>query len=390
VGCIACFLRFAVLISAKNETMSASAPMNLVIACGGTGGHLFPGIAVAEEFIAAGHRVLLLISEKRVDAEASAKYPHLRFATMPSIAKPSTFSPKMLVFIWKTWLSIRSSRRILREFNADAVLGMGGFTSLPPILAARWRGIPSWIHDSNARPGRANVMTSRYCTQVMLGMQAAAAYFPRTETVLTGTPLRPEILRQPTRHEAATIFGLQADCPTVLVTGGSQGAQRLNELCAQAAGLLNGEVQFLQIAGSADFARISAMAEGRSYHRVIGFCDQMAAAYALADLVIARAGASSLTEIGALGKVSILVPYPYAADDHQTANAKVFADAGAAVMAAESDLSASHLSKLIRELLQDSERCKKMAAAARELTPANAAARVRMTLESGVSSSNHE
>ncbi|MGA0846866.1 MAG: UDP-N-acetylglucosamine--N-acetylmuramyl-(pentapeptide) pyrophosphoryl-undecaprenol N-acetylglucosamine transferase, partial [Luteolibacter sp.] len=132
--------------------------MNLVIACGGTGGHLFPGIAVAEEFIAAGHRVLLLISEKRVDAEASAKYPHLRFATMPSIAKPSTFSPKMLVFIWKTWLSIRSSRRILREFNADAVLGMGGFTSLPPILAARWQGIPSWIHDSNARPGRANVM----------------------------------------------------------------------------------------------------------------------------------------------------------------------------------------------------------------------------------------
>ncbi|MGA0846397.1 MAG: UDP-N-acetylglucosamine--N-acetylmuramyl-(pentapeptide) pyrophosphoryl-undecaprenol N-acetylglucosamine transferase, partial [Luteolibacter sp.] len=208
-------------------------------------------------------------------------------------------------------------------------------------------------------------MTSRYCTQVMLGMQAAAAYFPRTETVLTGTPLRPEILRQPTRREAAAIFGLQADCPTVLVTGGSQGAQRLNELCAQAAGQLNGEVQFLQIAGSADFARISAMAEGRSYHRVIGFCDQMAAAYALADLVIARAGASSLTEIGALGKVSILGPYPYAADDHQTANAKVFADAGAAVMAAESDLSASHLSKLIRELLQDSERCKKMAAAAR-------------------------
>jgi UDP-N-acetylglucosamine--N-acetylmuramyl-(pentapeptide) pyrophosphoryl-undecaprenol N-acetylglucosamine transferase len=358
-----------------------SKSLKIIIACGGTGGHLFPGIAVAEALCARGHEVMLLISEKQVDAEASAKYSHLRFLTVPAVAKPPTFSPRILPFLWKTWGVIAHCKSILREFGADAVLGMGGFTSLPPVYAGHKLGLKTFIHDSNARPGRANVLTSRFCTQVFLGLDAAKAYFPNRETVTTGTPVRPEILHPPSREDAAAYFGLDPGKTTILVTGGSQGAQRLNELSASAAAYLPLETQVLHIAGALDFARVSAIAKGRPGYRVLGFCDQMPSAYALADLVIARSGASSLTEIAISGHPSILVPYPFAADDHQTRNAEVFAEAGAATLVQERDLDADKLAALAISILQDLPTYKRMAKAARALAIPDAAQRVCSAIE---------
>ncbi len=358
-----------------------SKSLKILIACGGTGGHLFPGIAVAEALRARGHEVMLLISEKKVDAEASAKYSHLRFATVPAVAKPPTFSLQMLPFLWKLKNSIRRCKAILREFKADAVLGMGGFTSLPPVYAGHKLGLKTFIHDSNARPGRANVLTSRFCTQVFLGLEPAKAFFPKRETVTTGTPVRPEIVNLPTREEAAERFGLAADKTTILVTGGSQGARRLNELSAEAAAKLPAETQVLHIAGALDFERVSEIAHGRPGYKVIGFCDQMPSAYALADLVIARSGASSLTEISVSGHPSILVPYPYAADDHQTRNAEVFANAGAAKLIQERDLDAEKLASLATSVLQDLPTHKRMAKAARALAIPDAAERVCAAIE---------
>lgn len=358
-----------------------SKSLKILIACGGTGGHLFPGIAVAEALRARGHEVILLISEKKVDAEASAKYSHLRFATVPAVAKPPTLSPRMLPFLWKLKNSIRRCKAILREFGADAVLGMGGFTSLPPVYAGHKLGLKTFIHDSNARPGRANVLTSRFCTQVFLGLEPAKAFFPNRETVTTGTPVRPEIVNLPTREEAAERFGLAADKTAILVTGGSQGARRLNELSAEAAAKLPTETQVLHIAGALDFERVSEIAHGRPGYKVLGFCDQMPSAYALADLVIARSGASSLTEISISGHPSILVPYPYAADDHQTRNAEVFADAGAATLIQERDLDAEKLASLATSILQDLPTYKRMAKAARALAIPDAAERVCTAIE---------
>ncbi len=353
----------------------------IIIACGGTGGHLFPGIAVGEALRKRGHEVLLLISQKKVDAEASAKYSHLYFETVPAVAKPPTFSPRMVPFLWKTWRSIRRCRTIIRNFKADAVLGMGGFTSLPPVYAAHKLGLKTFIHDSNARPGRANVLTSRFCTQVFLGLDAAQPFFPNRDTVTTGTPVRPEILNAPEREKAANIFGLDPEKTTILVTGGSQGARRLNELSAQAAALLPVDTQVLHIAGALDFDRVTEISHGRSGHKVLGFCDQMAAAYAVADLVIARSGASSLTEISISGHPSILVPFPYAADDHQTRNAEVFADAGAAKLVQEADLDAEKLAGLATSILQDLPTYKRMAKAARALAIPDAADRVCAAIE---------
>lgn len=353
----------------------------ILIACGGTGGHLFPGIAVGEALRARGHEVMLLISEKKVDAEASAKYSHLRFETVPAVAKPATLSPKMLPFLWKTWGSIHRCKRIIREFGAHAVLGMGGFTSLPPVYAGHKLGLKTFIHDSNARPGRANVLTSRFCTQVFLGLDAAKPFFPQRETVCTGTPVRPEIVHLPDRDHAAALFGLDPDKTTILVTGGSQGAHRLNELSAEAAGKLPPDTQVLHIAGALDVDRVSEIAKGRSHHKVLGFCDQMPSAYAIADLVIARSGASSLTEIAISGHPSILVPYPYAADDHQTRNAEVFAEAGAAKLVQERDLDAEKLASLATSILQDLPTYKRMAKAARDLAIPDAAERVCAAIE---------
>jgi len=355
--------------------------LKILIACGGTGGHLFPGIAVAEALMARGHEVQLLISEKPVDAQASAKYSHLRFATVPAVAKPPTCSPRMLAFLWRLWRSLRQCQRVIDEFGAEAVLGMGGFTSLPPVYAGHRRGLKTFIHDSNARPGRANVLTSRFCSRVFLGMEAAQEFFPGRATETTGTPARPEILHLPSRAEAAASFGLDPARPTVLITGGSQGAQRLNELCAQAAAYLPPDTQVLHIAGNSDLSRVTQLTAGHAAYQVLGFCDQMPAAYAMADLVIARAGASSLTEIALAGLPSILVPYPFAADNHQTRNAEVFAQAGAAILVQECALSAAQLATLATSILLDPATAKRLSEAARSLAMPAAAQRVCSAIE---------
>ena len=354
--------------------------MKILIACGGTGGHLFPGIAVAEALLAQGHEPLLLISQKKIDSQASAKYPHLNFKVVPAIAKPATLSPKMIPFLLALWKSIQTSKKIIRDFGADAVLGMGGFTSLPPVYAGYKLGKKTFVHDSNARPGRANVLTSRFCDKVFIGLQPAAAFFKKP-TELTGTPARPEIHKLPPRTEAAERFGLDPAKPTLLVTGGSQGALGLNQLVANAAPLLPGNIQILHIAGPNDLPRIKAEHPvQRPGYQLIGFCDQMPSAYALADLVLTRSGASTLTEISLAGLPSILVPYPFAADDHQTANAKVFSEAGAAKLIQQKDLTPESLAKLLTDLLTNPGALKLMSEASRSLAIPDAAEKVTTSI----------
>ena len=350
--------------------------LKVVIACGGTGGHLFPGIAVAEELRALGHEPLLLISQKSVDREASRKYGDLEFIAIPAIAKPATTSPKMLPFLWKLWGSIRQCRGILRARGADAVIGMGGFTSLAPVYAGRKLGMATFVHDSNALPGKANRLTARWCDQVFVGMAAATRFFSGRPVVVTGTPVRKEIRQLPDRAVAAARFGLDAARPTIVVMGGSQGAKRLNALVAEAFDAFPDGTQVLHVAGTADESRVREAAAGRAGYHVLGFCDDMAAVYAVADLVLCRSGASSLTELAHAALPSILVPYPYAADDHQTKNAEVFAEAGAAVLVQESDLDGKKLAALAGDILLDAARVQAMKQAARSLDVPDAATRI--------------
>lgn len=325
-----------------------SKSQKIIIACGGTGGHLFPGIAVAQELEARGHKVLLLISEKKVDAQASQKYSDLRFETVRAIAKPPTFSLKMVSFLWRLRKTIKQCGGIIDREEASVILGMGGFTSFPPVVAGVEKRLRTYVHESNAIPGRSNRMTAKRCTAVLVGLEEASTYFPDIEVIHTGTPVRDELEKLPSRQAACEEFGLDPLKKTLLVMGGSQGARRLNELVAE--GTEGTTWQVLHLTGQADFKRLSEKVGKRNGYKILAFCEGMAAAYAASDFCVARSGASSLTELSHAGLPALLVPFPFAADDHQTANARVFEKAGAAVLTHERDLEAKTITDMLFEL----------------------------------------
>ena len=346
--------------------------MNIIIACGGTGGHLFPGIAVAQQLRKLGHHPVLLISRKEVDAEASRKYGDLDFHTIQAIAKPPLLSLKTPVFLWNLARTYMSCAKILKQEQADAVVGMGGFTSLPPVRAGKSMGLRTFVHDSNALPGKANRLTARWCDKVLLGLPEAATYFPGSTCEVVGTPVREELNQLPGRAEARRRLGLPADKPLILVTGGSQGARNLNSLLVEAA-KADPDVHYLVIAGKMDHERVQALAEGAPNITVLGFCSDMPAAYAAADGVIARSGASTLTELSVIGKACLLVPFPFAADDHQTHNARVFTGHGAAVMCHQADLTADTVHQFVHNTVLQPENRTAMENAMRALARLNAA-----------------
>ncbi len=354
-----------------------SHPLKVIIACGGTGGHLFPGIAVAQELKSRGHEVLLLISEKKVDARASEKYSELRFETVPMIAKPPTFSLKMLPFLVRVWKTITHCGKIIDREKADVVLGMGGFTSLPPVYAGAKKGLRTYVHDSNAVPGRSNLLTAKKCTKVLLGLAEAASHFPQSTVEITGTPVRDELEILPSREDACRVFGLDPAKRTLLVMGGSQGAQKLNELVV--AGSRDSDWQVLHLAGQADYERVQSQVGDRSGYQVLAFCDQMPAAYAASDFCVARSGASSLTELSRASLPALLVPFPFAADDHQTANAKVYEKADAAILKQQSELDEDAIREMLSEL--NDEILKTMSEAMASLAVSDASAQIANVIE---------
>src|SRR5256885_6358697 len=194
--------------------------MNAIIACGGTGGHLFPGIAVAEVLRDRGHEVMLLVSEKDNDALALSGRESFRVEKLPTVGLPSPFSPAFFGFLGRFYESLALCRSIYRTFKPQVVLGMGGFTSTAPVLAGRMRGISTFIHESNAIPGKANKLTARMVRAVLLGFKECEPFFPRVRTEVTGTPIRIELKRED-RHLARQKLGLRDDVTTLLIMGGS-------------------------------------------------------------------------------------------------------------------------------------------------------------------------
>jgi len=357
--------------------------MKFVIACGGTGGHLFPGLAVAEVLRAQGHEVLLFVSEKEVDARALRAHPDLPSKKLPSIGLPSFFSPAIVTFLRRLWESLRNCGASYDGDRPHAVLGMGGFTSIAPLMAARRRGIPAFLHESNAIPGKANRLAARFCRAVLLGFDDCAKYFPKRPTQVTGTPIRLELSAGvPEKSDARRALGLDADRRTLLVMGGSQGAAGINRLMAEAAaGLRGSDLQVVHLSGDRDAEKLrSAYAAAGLSAVVLPFCDRMQDVYAAADLVISRSGAASLTELSWFGLPSVLVPYPHAAEDHQTLNARIFERTGAARLLPEQEASGASLAAVLNSLLASGASLESMAAAAKSLAPRDAAKRVAEVL----------
>ncbi|MDQ2866920.1 MAG: undecaprenyldiphospho-muramoylpentapeptide beta-N-acetylglucosaminyltransferase [Verrucomicrobiota bacterium] len=356
--------------------------MNAIIACGGTGGHLFPGLAVAEVLRARGHEVLLFVSEKEVDTLALREHPEIPFEKLPSVGLPSPFSPTIFGFMRRFNDSLGRCRAIYRRFQPEVVLGMGGFTSTAPVLAGKMRGVPTFIHESNAIPGKANRFTSRMVRVVLLGFKECAPFFPRVKTEVTGTPIRTD-LQKLDRNTAREKLGLNPERKTLLVMGGSQGASGINQAMIRALPALEkASLQVIHLTGARDE---KLMAD--NYQRaglpavVVAFHHQMELLYSAADLAIARSGAASLAELASFSLPGILIPFPYAADDHQTRNAEIFVRAGAATLLKESEIVDDTLGRQILALSNDPARLALMAENAAKLSTRDAASVVVAAME---------
>lgn len=324
-----------------------------LIACGGTGGHLAPGIALAEGLVARGHEPHLLISHKQVDAKLVEKYPWLKLARIP--AAPLAANPLgLLRFVWHQSAGFAFGLNLLRQLRPDVVVGFGGFTTASIVLAARMRRIPVALHEANRVPGRAVRLLSRFAKRVYLppGVRLSRA---RGGTVRAqGLPVRSEFQRS-ARHVALATLGIEPARRLVAVLGGSQGATALNDWAERNLEALALEgVQVFCVSGpgkrTAREERVLRTREGspvKSYF--VPFCDRMAELLSCADLVVSRAGAGTIAELARTGAPAVLVPFPHAADNHQAANARFFEQQGGGMVVDQRFLSG--LTKEVQDLV---------------------------------------
>ena len=335
----------------------------VAIACGGPGGHLFPGLAVGEELLQRGCDVMLLVSPKEVDQQAVRAVHGMQIVTLPAVG---LVRGNLAGFFKGFRASYVEAKRVFAARPPRAVLAMGGFTSAPPILAGRKLRAATFLHESNTIPGRANKFLSWFVSQAFVGFPSCAERLRTKDALVTGTPVRPQF----TRDDAAaarTALGLQPHRDTLLVMGGSQGASAINQLVLRCLAELRRElpdVQFLHLTGPKDFEKVSAAYRDAKASAVVRpFLTEMELALNAATIAISRSGASSLAEFAALRLPSILIPFPAATDNHQFHNARALVETGAARMLGEERSTTDNLTRMVVELMTNAAERRRLASA---------------------------
>ncbi|MEI7902211.1 MAG: UDP-N-acetylglucosamine--N-acetylmuramyl-(pentapeptide) pyrophosphoryl-undecaprenol N-acetylglucosamine transferase [bacterium] len=346
--------------------------MTFIVACGGTGGHVFPGLVVARELKQRGHTVEVWFSGRDIEKTALGSWGGPVFLTGARPLKLRTVLQVVCAFF--------RCLRALKRKRPDVLLAMGSYASLPPVLAARMRHVPIVLHEANAVPGKAVDFLSRFAALTATSFEETAQWFPERKVVCTGLPVRDDLARQPRFKEIPEgVF-------TVFVTGGSQGARHVNALTSQALCLLkqSGVNDFFVIhqCGIADEARVkAAYAAAGVQAKVCAFLAEMGSAYASADLVICRAGASTCFELCRLGSPALLIPLPTAVRNHQHWNAAALVRCGGADEAIQSELSARSLMRYILNKKANPILLMRMRQALKTCTVPDAAARVADEME---------
>ena len=352
--------------------------MKVVIACGGTGGHAFPGVAVAEEMARRGHDVSLWGSGRDVETFVVRGWKGRLFATGARQLKAANLPAMAMSFL--------RCRREMRREKPDALLAMGSYSSLPPVFAARSAGVPIVLHEANTVPGRAVEFLSRFATAVATSFDTTSGYLPGVRTVRTGLPVREGIAsgrRFPSIPEGAF---------TVFVTGGSQGAHAVNELMCDAMALMRQciaergpgarPLYVIHQTGMKDEAPVmAAYARIDQPARVCAFESDMPGAFASADIVVARAGASTCFELAACGKPALLIPLPTSLRDHQHHNAEAFVAAGAADEGVQARLSPQSVCRYLMGRYDNQEKLLEMGRRMASLATPGAAAAVADLME---------
>lgn len=354
--------------------------LRLLIAGGGTGGHLYPGLAIAEAFLDQYPQaeISFLGTARGIEATVvpEAGYPLI---LLPMRGLLRALSWQNLVFPLRLLWSIGRVYLLVRRMRPHLVIGTGGYVSGPAIIGALLARVPCVIQEQNSYPGLVNRRFGGRVSAVFLSFEASRKYFARRQRIfLTGNPIRSSIA-QCDKENALREFGLNAARRTVLLFGGSQGARKLNEVFAECFDLLTDAdaFQFLWITGPSWFSRWQHLDHAREDRvRVVAYVQNMSAAYAAADLVVCRAGATTIAELTACGLPAIYIPFPFATADHQTANARAVTEQGGGLLIAERELSAGVLLAEIRGLFAEVSRLAKMAGAARSLARPQAAAEI--------------
>jgi UDP-N-acetylglucosamine--N-acetylmuramyl-(pentapeptide) pyrophosphoryl-undecaprenol N-acetylglucosamine transferase len=352
----------------------------ILIAGGGTGGHVFPGIAVAKGLQREIEDVSVVFvgTSEGIESNVVPKEGFdLQFIRSEGIVGRGVY--KGLKSGLRLPLSLRESYVILRQFRPDAVIGVGGYCSGPVLLCASLMGIPTLIHEQNTIPGLTNKILGKFVNVVAVTYFESLHYFPKGKTYITGNPVRDEIL-EGDRKRGYTTFGLDNELFTIFVFGGSAGASNINRALSESLVYLEeykDHVQFIHQTGEKDFNFVRDFYHARGFRgTVIPFIHDMGDAYAVADLVISRAGATTLAEITNCGKASILIPYPFAAGNHQRANAKKLWDLGAAQMIHDRDLSGKSLSDLIKHIFNEPDIISEMEMVSRSLGKPDASKKI--------------
>lgn len=359
--------------------------MKVIIAGGGTGGHVFPGIAVAEELLRrnSGTEVVFVGGRRGIE---SAAVPEAGFRIRYILARGF---PRR---IWWRWpgaalanlIGFFQALLIVATERPNVVLGTGGYVSAPVALAAWILGRPLLIQEQNSIPGAANRWLSRIADEVHLSFVEARSFFTRKDHLkVSGNPVRAYIL-DGDRATAFAEFGLTTGRPTVFVFGGSRGAHRINEAAIEAMRILKGrvEVQWILQTGREDFEWAKGEVEKAELPaRVMPFLKRIHMAYAAADMVVCRSGAMTLAEIAVCGTPAILVPYPYAAHDHQVVNASNLVERGAAAMIPDRELNGERLAREVARWLSDRQALSQMSANARRFARPDAAEKIAKSLE---------
>lgn len=354
--------------------------MKIAIAGGGTGGHLFPGIAIAEELKSkdGSAEVIFIGTEHGIEASIIPRegYP-IRYLRAEGVVGKS-LAKKVKAGI-KTVFSVYDSYALLKQLRPDALLGLGGYASFGPVLTASLMSIPTVIMEQNAVPGLANRILGRVADMICVTYHESLSFFPKNKTYITGNPVRQGMLTAG-REAAYDLFGLERGKFTVFVFGGSLGARKINSAVCGAFTYINDireKIQFLHQTGKSDYDAVRETYRKWSFRGTVSaFVHQMAEAYAVADLVISRAGATTLAELTAVGRPAILIPYPYAAGNHQEINAQRLAEMGAARVIPDHELDSEILAKDIRDLYESAATRHEMERSSRSLGKPEAAQKV--------------
>ncbi len=316
--------------------------MNVIISGGGTGGHIYPAIAIANELktIDPTTKLLFVGAEGKMEME---KVPRAGYEIigLPVVGIRRELTLANLLFPIKLGRSLLKAQEIVRNFRPDVAVGVGGYASGPLLLAASLKGVPTLIQEQNSYAGLTNKVLARWAKRICVAYPGMDAFFPADKIRLTGNPVRSDIQQADARVAAGRqLFGLDPNRPTLLVIGGSQGARTINE--SMEAGLsrfVEAGVQVVWQTGTGfiDRARQAVTALGSPLIRAYDFIYEMDKAYAVADAVVSRAGALSVSELALVGRPAILVPFPQASEDHQTKNAMSLVSRDAALLVRDQD-----------------------------------------------------